>query len=108
MNSYVSAIPLVSFDTAGLTTSYQAANASGLPNACFSINITNASGNVILISYDGTTDHEAIGANDNKELLKGTGDHAQFNWCFFPKGRVFYVKSATSSAGAVYISGYYL
>ena len=104
----VQAIPLSSFDTASLTTSYQVIDASGLDEACFFVRISNTSNIAVTISLDGVTDNEHLQALD--ELLLPVQTNSQpGGWvALLPKKQKFYLKGAGAGTGSVYLSGYYV
>ena len=59
--TWFSAIPMATFDTSGLTGTYQALNGAGFGDTVKMLKIYNASDTGITISYDGgTTDHDFI------------------------------------------------
>lgn len=97
-------VPLASFASASLTTSFQALTA--LPNACFMIRIYNGSSTDVTVSYDGTTSNEYIKAGDAVLLMGQTNAQPLTSIANFPAGFTVYVKG-TAGTGNVYLSGYY-
>jgi hypothetical protein len=107
MASFYKAIPRINFDTATLTASYQSINTSGLPEACLYLAFTNNSSNGIEISFDGVTDHDVILGGVRIEIppapfLNGENDGV------WKKTQQIWVKGATSTAGDLFVAGYYL
>jgi SOS-response transcriptional repressor LexA len=103
----VKAIPLSSFNTTGLTASYQVIDSAGLDEACFLVRITNDSGVDITVSLDGVTDNEYIIAGEVL-LLPVQTNAGPGGWvALLHKGQKFYIKGTGASTGLVYLSGYY-
>jgi len=103
----VKAIPLASFNTTGLTTSYKVIDSAGLDEACFLVRITNDSDADITLSLDDVADHEFIMAGDVLLLPVQTNSQPGGWVALLPKGQRFYVKGAGAGTGLVYLSGYY-
>lgn len=103
----VHAVPLIHFDTAGLTGAFQAINPSGLDASCFLARIVNDSGNAITISLNGTSDADYILAHGTWEINAQQNAQPQAEMCQFKKGQIFYV-SGTAGAGTVTLAGYYV
>jgi SOS-response transcriptional repressor LexA len=104
----VQAIPLSSFDTSGLTTSYQVIDSAGLDAACFLVRITNDSNVDITVSLDGTNNNEYLVAGDAIVLPVQTNSQPGGWVSLLPKGQKFYVKGPSAGTGSVYLSGYYV
>lgn len=112
----VKAIPLQSIDAATLTGAgmYMPVTPTGLPHACFEINIVNASTVSVTISLDGVTDHDFLGAAGAQDVapLDRIKIQAQTNSlpnsynAQFKQGQIIYVAGAMG-AGLIYVSGYY-
>ncbi len=102
----VKALELATFNSASLSSSYQAIDADGFLKSPFFIRIVNAASTAITVSYDGTTDNEYIPANGVFEL--NSQQNAQpNNWvCKWPIGTVVYIKG-TAGTGTIALSGYY-
>ena len=105
---FISMIPLQVFDTGTLTGNYQVVDQSGLDDSCIAIRFTNNSSNIIIISMDGTNDNEVILPNTSFTPPPQTNSVPNNKKALMQKGQLFYVKSATATAGALYISGYVL
>jgi hypothetical protein len=103
----VHAIALTSFNSASLTSSYQAINASGFEKAIFFLRIVNDSSVNITISYDGVTDHEFIVDGSVFELATQTNGQPGAQVALFSVGTVVYVKG-TAGTGTITVSGYYV
>lgn len=102
----IKAISLTTFNSASLTTSYQAINSNGLNEACSILRIYNDASTAITISYDGVTDHEYLGDNDSIQIDAQTNSEPASYLCNFPKGLIVYVKG-TAGTGTIALSGYY-
>lgn len=105
--SSVKAVPLVVFDSATVTGTFQVIDPDGFIAACFLICITNESNMPILISFDGVTSHEYIPANTVKELPVQTNAQPNSNTALWSKYSKVYVKGATG-VGFITLSGYYV
>lgn len=104
----VLAIPLASAASSGVSGTYLAINATGLPNACFKIRITNNSTKDITISYDGINDHEYLPtAFAALDVYAQPGAQPNNFIANFAKGTVVWVKG-TAGTGNIYLSGFYL
>lgn len=102
-----SAIPLQSFDTSGLTSTYQALNGStGLPESCAYIRIINNSDTDVTISLDGNTDHDIVPADFIVDLPLQANSVPSGHYGMIEKGKIFYVKG-TAGTGNIYLAGYY-
>ena len=107
MSDIAKAIPLSTFGSSSLSGTYQAINASGLPNSCFFVRINNGGNTPITISYDGVTDNEFIRSNSEFELPSQANSQPNAMKALSPKGRVYWVKG-TAGAGTISLSGYYV
>lgn len=76
-----------------------------LPQACFMVRIINESNASAVISFDGVTDHDRIGALGVFQLNAQTNSQPNNYIANIAKGTMIYVKGA--GAGSVYLSGYY-
>lgn len=95
---------LRSRDSSTFTGSYQTLG-SALDNPCRIIKITNDSDQDILISWDGTNDHEYIPASSFL-LLDFSSNRAGQSLLAVAEGTQFYVQGS-SGTGSVYLSSYY-
>ena len=103
----VKAIPMASFDTADLTTAYQVIDAAGLDAACFLLRINNASGSPILVSYDGTTDHDYVKNGEKLQVPFQINSNTASSVANMANRTKVYVKGAGAGQGLIYLSGYY-
>lgn len=97
------AVPLISFDSASLTASYQSLGPT--PNSLSFIRFVNDSDTDVSISYDGSTNNDIVLAGTEYQLnlssfLGDNGRGAQF-----PKGKQVYAKG-TAGTGLFYVVGY--
>lgn len=100
-------IPLSSIDSATFTGAYQLLSAAaGLPNPCTQLHIVNSSNVDVTISYDGTTDHDYLLADSDRELNFQSNALPQGYAASLAQGTKVYVKGA-AGVGLVYISGWY-
>jgi hypothetical protein len=101
--------PIVRTTLAGssLTSSFQPINPNGLDGACFSIAIANTTTAAVDISYDGVNTHDVVLTGATTEVLAQTNAQPNGWVALFQKGLIVYVKGA-SSAGNIYLSGYYV
>lgn len=107
--SFVKAIPITFFNSAGLTGNLQAINPTGLDHNCFLLKILNGSNTTILISYDGTNDHDVIEPNEMLEVNLQSNSSPNGYVCQFRKGTIVYVETPGGGAGVgiIYLMGYY-
>lgn len=107
----IQAIPLISFNTAGLTANYQLIGK--LDSYCSILRITNLGDQPMLLSFDGVTDHEVIPAFDTfptiVELQVQANAQPNSYAAAFSKNTPIYVKwqAGFVGMGILYISGYY-
>lgn len=104
----VKSTPRAQLSTAGLNTTFQPINPNGLPFACFAVRITNISGSVIDISYDGDNDNEVMAANSSLLLEFQTQSQPNAQVSLWEKGTIFYAASDAPGAGNIFLSGYYV
>jgi hypothetical protein len=102
----VKALILKSFDSAGLSGTYQAISATGTEAPCFFLRIVNNSNTSITISYDGTNDNEFLLATSSLEIASQTNSIPAGRIALFPIGQKVYVKGS-AGVGLIYLSGYY-
>lgn len=108
-SDFFRSIPLVSFDTTGLSGTYQTLDASGLPTSCAYITLNNDSNNDITISFDGVTDNDIlIGGQGPRSFPLSLSVPLIRENGVWRKTQQIWVKSTTNTAGALYLSGYYL
>lgn len=103
----VKAIPLSSFNTTGLTTSFQVIDSAGLDEACFFIRITNDSNIDVIVSFDGVNEAEYVPTLTRFELPSQTNASPAGYVALMQKGQKLYVKGTGDGTGSVYLSGYY-
>ena len=102
----VKAQTLTSIDAATFTGAYQAVNPNGLTAPCFMLVMTNRSSSNVIVSYDGSTDNEFLGAEMTLILPFQTNSQPNNFNALMPEGTVIYVKGA-AGVGNIYVSGYY-
>lgn len=103
----IQAIPLESLDASTLSSSYQAINPAGLPQACFLIEITNGSSTQpVTISLDGVNDHLVIFASGMRDYQGPINTQPNSRGALWPLGQIFYAKG-TASTGSIGLSGLY-
>jgi hypothetical protein len=103
----IKAIPYTSVASSALTASYQPINPNGLPDSCFLLKINNFGSTIIIISYDGVTDHDQIYSSSTMAISAGLAASVPNNYtALWPKGQIVYVKG-TAGTGAVTLCGYY-
>ena len=105
--NYVKVIPMTSVDSATFTGAYKVISATGLPEACSLVRISNASDRALLISYDGVTDHDYLAATSVLQLPFQSNSSPSGQVAQLKKGTIVYVKGAAGGTGLVYLSGYY-
>lgn len=101
----VAAIPVLSFNTAGLNPAAFIAVGT-LPHPCFMLHIANDSNTTVTISLDGINaadviidDHDILLPFQTNASLPGQVNN-------LAKGTIIYVRG-TAGAGNIYIAGYY-
>lgn len=107
ISSSVKAVPMTSFNTTGLTTSYKVINASGLPEACFLLRIFNASDKPVSVSYDGSTDHDYVTNGGGLQIPFQDNANPNNSAANIKKKTKVYVKGAGAGTGLIYLSAYY-
>jgi len=100
----VFAIPLTSLESTGITGTYAPINATGLPQACWKLRITNDTDEDVTLSYDGINDHEYLPTTDILEIYAGSQGQPNNHLCNFAKGTVIWAKGTTGT-GFLYLSG---
>jgi len=106
-NNKIKALTLASFDSSGLSGTYQAINSGGLANPCVILRIINDSNQDVTVSYDGSTNNDYVRSGESL-ILNGQSNSLPNSFVAnFAKGTVVYVKG-TSGTGSIYLAGYYL
>lgn len=101
---------LSTFDAASLTSTYQAINSSGFEKAVLILRLVNASTADVLISYDGTNDHDVTpgtAANIPRNFIQLDFTSAPNNtgYIYIPARTKVYVKG-TAGVGTIYLAAY--
>ena len=105
----VKAIPLVTFNSAGLLATYLPLNGpDGLPEPCFWLQINNESTVNIIISFDGVTDHMFCENGSIFPFFANFGKLPKSEVALFRAHQIIYAKSAAPGVGNIYISGFYV
>ncbi len=103
-------IPLTSFDTTALNTTFKAINSTGTTEPCFLIRIVNDSDADITISYDGSNDHDFLRTGKTLQLPLQTNAQPNNMMAKLRRGTTVWIKGsgqAGFASGLVYLSGYY-
>jgi len=103
----VRAIELTAINASTFNSTYLPINPNGLDKACSIIKIDNDTDREILISYDGTTDHDYARAGDILWLPFQANSDPNGNVSKMAEGTVVYVVGIAGGSGIVYLSGYY-
>ena len=106
ISNFVFPVPLTSIDSVGVSGTYAAINAGGLPNACFQIKIVNNSTKDVTVSWDGTNDHDYIPTLSTATFPFQSNAQPNAAQAQVRKGTTIYVKG-TAGTGLVYLMGYY-
>lgn len=106
VKNVIKSIPLTNIASSTLTTTYQAINTTGLPNACSIIRIISTSTTGVTVSYDGVTDNDYVPAATISQLSFQTNGQPNNFASLLPVGTIVYVKG-TAGTGNVYLAGYY-
>lgn len=107
-NSYFSCIPLVVFNTATLTGSFQSMNGTGFPDTIKMLKYYNGSNVGVTISYDGVTAHDYFPAGSTF-ILDLQANHADNSTdaSGILNGRIGQkIYGTGTGVGNFYISGY--
>ena len=107
IKSSVKPVEMASFNTTGLTTSYKVVNASGLTKACFLLRTSNDSDTDVLVSYDGSTDHDFVKLGTSLQLPFQNNANPNNSVANIGKNTKVYVKGAGAGTGLIYLSAYY-
>jgi len=100
-------IVLQTLDTSTIdAVAWTVVSAAGLEAPCFSLRITNTSGNVLFISFDGVNDHDVLLNNDHLDLSFQTNSRPGNQVAQLAKGTVIYVRG-TPAVGNIHVSGWY-
>lgn len=109
MNGFASRLAPVPLETVAgtaLTTSYQVIGAA-MSNPIRILQINNLSNQSLVISWDGTNDHMAIGASQLMQLDVSANKETS-NMLEIPQGTQFFVRSpGGAGTGSVYLAAYY-
>lgn len=103
----VKALPLSTFSSASITSSYQLVNGTGFLAPVFLIHIVNDSTTAITISYDGTTDNEYVRAGSDLVIPSQSNSQPNAHYSLWSSYTKVYVKG-TAGTGTIAISGYYV
>jgi hypothetical protein len=90
--------------SSGLTGSYAAAKTLEQPTAI--LRVVNDSSETVLLSYDGSTDHDAVDSGQTLHLEAATNREPQNERSILAKNTVISLKG-TAGQGNIYITGYY-
>jgi hypothetical protein len=103
----ISLIPATSIDSSTLTGDFVPINPDGLPYACVTLYLINASTEDVMISIDGVNLYEYV-LSGQRIVLYGQLNAAPTNQvAFFARGMIFYA-SGTAGTGDIYLTGEYL
>jgi len=105
--NYVGFLPLQSFNSTGLTTSFKAINASGFTEPVSYAHIVNDSNKDIEISFDGINSHVWIAAGEPWERTFQDSAQPKGNLKLVREGTIVYVKSTGSGSGYIYLESSY-
>ena len=101
----IAAVPYGSLASSSVTSSYQLVQT--LPNACFLLRINNFTSQILIISYDGVTDHDQVDTRTSLNVYGGNaGSSPQTSTCLWPIGTQVWIRG-TAGTGAVTVAGYY-
>lgn len=106
VRNFILTVPLTTINSATIGGAYQPINVGGLLFACFALHITNASNADVIVSFNGTTDHEYIPAGKDIFINGQTNAQPQNNVAQFRQGMVVYVRGV-AGVGFVTLAGYY-
>lgn len=107
MKDIVRLIPFESVNSNTLSTiAYSVINPGGLPFPCFSVFITNASTQDVLISTDGVDPYEYVIKGTRIELICQQNSGPNNQKAYFAKGTVFYA-SGTAGTGDIVLTALY-
>lgn len=85
-----------------LLLTYQIVSISGLSEPCYLIRLINRTKDNVFISFDGVTDHEYLGHDNEIEIISPfENDYSDFR-----KLTKVYVRG-TASIGRIYVAAYY-
>lgn len=103
------ALPLVTFDSAALGAAFSSMNAPGFLHPVVQFWLRNDSSRDIIMSYDGTTDHEIVFQGDSFLIYAGQMFSLPNNRCVvLPQFMQIYGRVTAPATGNVYISAYYI
>lgn len=102
----IKAVPLTSFSSSSITSSYQPIITGGLAAPCFLLRITNNTTEDFLISFDGINDADYIFKDTTSNIPTLYSNQPPSYIAVWPQGQQIYVKG-TAGTGTLYIAGYY-
>jgi len=106
-NNKIKALELASFNTTGLSGTYQVINSDGLQHPCVILRIVNDSNQDVTVSFDGSTDNDFVPTGTSL-VLNGQSNALPNSFVAnFSQGTKVYVKGSTGT-GSIYLAGYYL
>ena len=107
--SFVKALTLSPFNSAGLNGNLQAINGTGIAHSCSIFKVINASNVPIIISYDGVNDNDLVPVGGVLSLELQTNSSPSGWVAMMRQGTIVYAKSTTGAGGVgtIYVGGYY-
>lgn len=106
IRNWIDAVEMTSFDSSTMLATFQPIDATGLDYACFLIRIVNDSDKDVIISYDGTTDHDYLIAHDTLNLSIQRNSQPGSRVAQMRENSVIYLRG-TAGTGNIYLAGYY-
>lgn len=108
MKNSIKADEVAIFNSAGLSTSYQALNSGGLAGPTVLLRLYNGSSKDLIISYDGVKDHDFLKTGETL-TLNFQANAAPNNYAaMLRKGTIVYIKGNSSGTGLISLAAYYL
>lgn len=106
--NYTSPIEMTHFDSLSLDpVNYQGFNNYGLEWPCSMLKIVNDSYAQIFVSYDGTTDHDYVGANGTMDLLFQLNSQPNGHVSKASTGLIVYIRGSVPKFGGwIYLIGH--
>lgn len=99
-------IPRTQINATSFNSTYLPINAGGLPEACSIIRLVNDTNRDVLISFNGVTGHEYLGAEESFILNFQANAGSSNDVAKLAKGTIIYVLAAAGT-GLMFLSGYY-
>ena len=99
-------VTLTSFNSTGLSGSYQAINSAGFSQPCFLIRVINDSDADITVSFDGSVNHDFVQAGTTLEINAQSNHQKSDGIANFAKGTQVSVIGSMGT-GLIYLAGYY-